>query len=53
MTVFGNPIISAGDIVRINYPILGMDTVTNKYIVTKCTLEYREGLTTTIACRAI
>jgi hypothetical protein len=53
MTVFGNPIISAGDIVQINYPILGITTSSNKYIVTKCTIEYREGLTTTISCRAI
>ncbi len=53
MSVFGNPLISAGDIVSISYPILGMTELSNKYIVTKCTLEYREGLTTSISCRAI
>ena len=53
MTVFGNPLISAGDIVKINYPVLGMTEAAGKYIVTKCTLEYREGLTTSISCRAI
>jgi hypothetical protein len=53
MTVFGNPLISAGDIVKISYPILGMTESSNKYIVTKCTIEYREGLTTSISCRAI
>ena len=53
MTVFGNPLISAGDMVRINYPILGMSETNNKYIVTKCTTEYREGITTSISCRAI
>lgn len=53
MTVFGNPLISAGDIVKINYPVLGMTEAVGKYIVTKCTLEYREGLTTSISCRAI
>ena len=53
MTVFGNPLISAGDIVKINYPILGMTELSNKYLVTKCTTEYAEGLTTSISCRAI
>jgi hypothetical protein len=53
LSVFGNPIISAGDIVTINYPVLGITTATNKYIVTKCSIEYREGLTTSISCRAI
>lgn len=53
MTVFGNPLISAGDIVKINYPVLGLTESTNKYIVTRCTLDYREGVSTTISCRAI
>jgi hypothetical protein len=53
MTVFGNPIISAGDIVTINYPLVGIDTSSNKYVVTRCTLDYKEGLSTSISCRAI
>lgn len=53
MTVFGNPLISAGDVVTISYPILGMTELNNKYLVTKCTIEYREGITTSISCRAI
>jgi hypothetical protein len=53
LSVFGNPIISAGDIVTINYPILGITTDSAKYIVTKCSIEYREGLTTSVSCRAI
>lgn len=53
MTVFGNPILSAGDIVSINYPILGMTQSSNKYVITKCTLDYKEGVNTTISCRAI
>ena len=53
MTVFGNPIISAGDIVTINYPVLGMDTSSDKYVVTRCSLNYAEGLSTSISCRAI
>ena len=53
MTIFGNPLISAGDIVTINYPILGMLPSSNKYIVTRCSLDYEEGLSTSISCRAI
>jgi len=53
MQVFGNPTISAGDLVKINYPVLGMTESSNKYIVTRCTLDYREGLSTSISCRAI
>ena len=53
MTVFGNPLLSAGDIVSINYPILGMTSSSAKYLVTKSTLEYSEGINTTISCRAI
>jgi hypothetical protein len=53
MAVFGNPILSAGDIVSINYPILGMTQSSNKYVITKCTLDYKEGLNTSISCRAI
>ena len=53
LTVFGNPLISAGDIVSINYPILGLSSNGDKYLVTKSTLEYSEGINTTISCRAI
>ena len=53
ITVFGNPILSAGDIVSINYPILGMSTTTDKYIITRCELDYTEGVNTKISCRAI
>lgn len=53
MTVFGNPILSAGDIVTINYPILGITESSDKYIITRCSLEYAEGVSTSISCRAI
>jgi hypothetical protein len=53
LRVFGNPILSAGDIVSINYPILGMSQTDNKYIITRCSLEYLEGVSTSISCRAI
>lgn len=53
LRVFGNPILSAGDIVSINYPILGMSSTSVKYIVTRCSLDYLEGVSTSISCRAI
>jgi hypothetical protein len=53
MKVFGNPIFSAGDIISINYPILGMSQNSVKYIITRCSLEYSEGVSTLISCRAI
>lgn len=56
ITLFGNPILSAGDIVSIRYPILGMTEAkeaTQKYIITRCNVEYSNGLTTSVSCRAI
>jgi hypothetical protein len=53
ITAFGNPILSAGDIVSISYPILGMSASTDKYIITRCELDYTEGVNTKISCRAI
>ena len=53
LRVFGNPLISAGDIISINYPILGMSQSSVKYIITKCSLEYSGGVSTSISCRAI
>ena len=53
LSVFGNPILSPGDIVSINYPILGMSTSNAKYIITRCELDYTEGVNTKISCRAI
>lgn len=53
LRVFGNPVLSAGDIVSINYPILGMSPSDTKYIITRCSLEYSEGVSTSISCRAI
>lgn len=52
MQVFGNPLISPGDIVTINYPLQGISN-TIKYIVTKANIKFEEGVFTTISCRAI
>ena len=52
MSVFGNPLISVGDIVRINYPYHGFDG-TETFIVTNINHSYSEGLETSITCRLI
>jgi len=53
MEVFGNPIIEAGDIVGVNYPIQDLSHTDKKYIVTGVKLGFYEGITTSISCRAI
>lgn len=52
MTVFGNPLISVGDIVTVKYPYHGF-VGTEKIIVTHVTHSYNEGLITTIRGRTI
>ena len=52
MEVFGNPLISPGDIVSINYPLQGISNDT-KYIVTNANIKFQEGVSTSISCRAI
>jgi len=52
MSVFGNPLISVGDIVKIYYDYQGFDG-TEKFIVTNINHSYQEGLETNITCRLI
>lgn len=52
MEVFGNPLIGPGDVITINYPLQGLDG-NNKYMITRSTLSYSEGITTIISCKAI
>jgi hypothetical protein len=53
ISLFGNPILSPGDIVTINYPLQGLDGESQKYIITRVSLTYSEGVSTEISCRAI
>ena len=53
LDIFGNPLISPGDIVTINYPLQELITQVGKYIVVDVQLQFSEGVTTRIACRAI
>lgn len=52
MKVFGNPLISVGDIITINYPYQGF-TGTQKIIVVKVSQRYQEGLETEIVGRTL
>lgn len=52
MDVFGNPLISVGDIVTIKYSYHGFSG-TEKLIVTNVTHRYNQGLETSISCRTL
>lgn len=52
MSVFGNPLISVGDIVTIKYTYQGF-AGTEKLIVTNVTQRYNQGLETSISCRTL
>lgn len=52
MSVFGNPLISLGDIVTINYPAQGFNGE-ERMIVTSVNHGYDGGLNTTVTCRTI
>ena len=52
INVFGNPIISVGDIVTIKYPYQGL-AGTEKLIVTNVSQSYSQGLETSIVCRTL
>jgi len=52
ITTFGNPLLSLGDIVTINYPFQGFNG-TEKFIITSIDHSYDGGLETTVTCRLI
>jgi len=52
MEVFGNPLISVGDIVSIKYTYQGL-AGTEKFIVLSVQHNYNEGLSTSIVCRTL
>ena len=52
LKIFGNPLISVGDIVTVKYDYQGFDG-TQKLIVTKVLQSYNEGLETSITCRTL
>lgn len=52
LKVFGNPLISVGDIVSIKHTYVGL-AGTESFIVTNVSQEYSEGLETSITCRSL
>lgn len=52
MEVFGNPLISVGDIITINYPYNQL-TTSRKFVVTNVNHSFRGGLNTSISCRTL
>jgi hypothetical protein len=53
LNVFGNPLISVGDIINIVYPYQGLTAGTEKFIITSIRHNYSEGLETSITCRSL
>ena len=51
--IFGNPIISVGDVISVKYDYHGLDGTTQKFIVTNVNQSYLEGLSTSIVCRTL
>lgn len=52
LRIFGNPLISVGDIVSIKHTYVGL-AGTENFIVTNVNHEYSEGLETSITCRSL
>lgn len=52
MNVFGNPLLSVGDIITIKYTYQGL-AGTEKFIITNVTNRYDSGLETSIVCRTL
>jgi hypothetical protein len=52
MEIVGNPLLSVGDIIAINYPKNNLST-TQKFVVTSVNNTFKEGLSTTISARSI
>jgi len=52
MEVFGNPLISIGDVITVNYPDNGF-TGTEKFVVTSVNNSFEGGLQTSITARSI
>jgi hypothetical protein len=52
MEIFGNPLISVGDVISVNYPKNNL-TGTEKFIVTSVRSSFEGGLQTSITARSI
>lgn len=52
ITIFGNPLLTIGDVITVNYPYLGL-TTSQKFLITDVNHSYSEGLETSIVCRTL
>jgi hypothetical protein len=52
LQVFGNPLISVGDVATVKFTYQGM-VGTEKFIVTKVTQSFNQGLVTNLTCRTL
>jgi hypothetical protein len=52
MQVFGNPLISVGDVITINYPSNNLDGI-KKFVVMNVTNSFNQGLETSIVARTL
>jgi hypothetical protein len=52
VAVFGNPLLTVGDVIVVNYPYLSI-TTSQKFLITDVIHSYNEGLETSIVCRTL
>jgi hypothetical protein len=52
LDVFGNPLLSVGDVIQINYPYHNL-TTSKKFVITSVRQSYNDGLETSITCRTL
>lgn len=52
LEIFGNPLLSVGDIITIKYTFNGLNG-TEKFIITNVSHSYDQGLSTSIVCRIL
>lgn len=52
MNIFGNPLLSVGDVIEIDYPYQGMEAG-KKFLISAINQSYDGGLTTNITCRTL
>lgn len=53
LEMFGNPLISVGDVISIKYDYHGLDGISQKFIVTNVNHSYSEGISTSVVCRTL
>lgn len=52
MSVFGNPLLSVGDIIKVKYEYNNL-TTSQKFLITDINHSYNQGLETSITCRTL